>query len=141
MIDSGVVSESWCYTTQLSYRPGDLLGFLNGTERATTCWGARRIGPPGALTFGLNGTTGLYAGWGGGAPRGVGGFTGYRPEHWVFNGTGLCYGDVVGGASRAFGYEVDGVACNFRHGLPIATGEDDTIPGRWICNVYAVAPV
>ena len=111
---------------------------LRGTDRATTCWGARQIGRPGASTFGLNGTSGVYAGWGGCAPRGAGGFTVYRPEHWAFEGTGLCYGDVVGARSRVFGYEVDGVDFSFRHGLPIATGDDGAVPER--TEIVAMAP-
>ncbi len=121
-----------CYKSRIAEDP------LGGTDRATTCWGARRIGRPGAKTFGLNGTTGLYAGWGGCAPRGAGGFTVYRPEHWAFAKTGLCYGDVVGAPPRAFGYEVDGVDYNFRHGLPGATGEDGAIPE--MTEIIAMAP-
>ena len=33
-------------------------------SRTTDSWEAREIGRPGALTFGLNATNGLYAGWG-----------------------------------------------------------------------------
>ena len=65
-------------------------------SRTTGSWEASETGRPGALTFGLNATNGLYAGWGGCAPRGVRGFPVYRPEHWAFAGTGLCYGDLLG---------------------------------------------
>ena len=54
------------------YRGGDV-------TRATNSWEAPEIGRPGAATFGLNATRGLYAGWGGCAPRGVRGFPVYRP--------------------------------------------------------------
>jgi hypothetical protein len=60
----------------------------------------------------------LYAGWGGCAPRGVRGFPVYRPEHWAFAGTGLCYGDLLGADGHAFGYEVDGLDYVIRGGLP-----------------------
>ena len=70
------------------------------------------------MTFGLNATNGLYAGWGGCAPRGVRGFPVYRPEHWAFEGTGLYYGDLLGADGHAFGYEVDGLDYLIRDGLP-----------------------
>jgi hypothetical protein len=90
-------------------------------SRTTGSWEAREIGRPGAQTFGLNATSGLYAGWGGCAPRGVRGFPVYRPEHWAFAGTGLCYGDLLGDQGHAFGYEVDGLEYLIRGGLPEAT--------------------
>ncbi|MDO9414695.1 N,N-dimethylformamidase beta subunit family domain-containing protein [Pararhizobium sp.] len=93
------------------YRGGDV-------TRATNSWEAPEIGRPGASTFGLNATDGVYAGWGGCAPRGVRGFPVYRPEHWAFDGTGLFYGDLIGADSHVFGYEVDGLRYDLRHGLP-----------------------
>ena len=96
-----------------AYRGGDV-------TRATNSWEAPEIGRPGAATFGLNATAGLYAGWGGCAPRGVRGFPIYRPEHWAFSGTGLYYGDVLGADSHVFGYEVDGLDHVIRNGLPEA---------------------
>ena len=90
----------------------------------TDCWEAPEVGRPGARTFGLNATRGMYAGWGGMCPRGAGGFTVYRPDHWAFAGSDLYYGDVFGAASRIFGYEVDGLDHIVRDGLPIPTGAD-----------------
>ena len=95
------------------YRGGDV-------TRATNSWEAPEIGRPGAATFGLNATSGIYVGWGGCAPRGVRGFPVYRPEHWAFAGTGLYYGDVLGADSHVFGYEVDGLDHVIRNGLPEA---------------------
>lgn len=90
----------------------------------TESWEAQEIGRPGSLTFGLNATRGLYAGWSGCSPRGPRGFPIYRPEHWAFEGTGLYYGDVLGAASVIFGYEVDGLDYEIRGGLPhVAPGE------------------
>jgi hypothetical protein len=87
-------------------------------SRTSASWEAPEIGRPGASTFGLNATQGLYTGWGGCAPRGVRGFPIYRPEHWAFDGTGLCYGDLLGAEGHAFGYEVDGLDYVIRGGLP-----------------------
>lgn len=90
----------------------------------TESWEAPEIGRPGSLTFGLNATRGLYAGWSGCSPRGARGFPVYRPGHWAFDGTGLYYGDVLGAPSVIFGYEVDGLDYEIRGGLPyVAAGE------------------
>lgn len=101
-------------------------------SRTTTSWEAAEVGRPGAATFGLNATRGLYAGWGGCAPRGVRGFPVYRPEHWAFAGTGLFYGDVLGEAGHVFGYEVDGLDYVIRGGLPEPTGIEGTPDGLTI---------
>ncbi len=90
----------------------------------TTAWETPQVGRPGAETFGLNGGRGVYTGWGGCMPRASGGFTVYRPEHWVFGGTDLYYGDVFGSEAKVFGYEVDGLEYTVRHGLPYPTYED-----------------
>lgn len=84
----------------------------------TESWEAPEIGRPGAASFGLNATHGLYASWSGCSPRGAKGFPIYRPEHWAFANTGLYYGDILGSASRIFGYEVDGLPYEIRGGLP-----------------------
>ncbi len=100
---------------------------LRDTEQrhlTTSCWEAEPVGRPGAATFGLTALRGVYAGWGGCVPRGPGGFTVYRPDHWLFAGTDLYYGDVFGGAARIFGYEVDGLDYVVREGLPHPTGAD-----------------
>ncbi len=90
----------------------------------TESWEAAEIGRPGALTFGLNATRGLYASWSGCSPRGAKGFPVYRPDHWAFEGTGLYYGDVLGAKSVIFGYEVDGLDYEIKGGLPyVASGE------------------
>jgi hypothetical protein len=99
---------------------------FNDPERrhlTTNAWEAPEVGRPGASTFGLNALRGVYVGWGGCVPRGPGGFTVYRPEHWAFAGSDLYYGDVLGGASKIFGYEVDGLDYTFRDGLPFPTAD------------------
>jgi hypothetical protein len=101
-------------------------------SRTTSSWEASETGRPGALTFGLNATDGLYAGWGACAPRGVRGFPVYRPEHWAFDGTGLCYGDLLGAQGHAFGYEVDGLDYVIRGGLPEPSETSGAPPGLQI---------
>ena len=41
-------------------------------------------------------------------PRGVGGFTVFRNDHWMFEGTGLRYGDLLGADHGVVGYETVG---------------------------------
>ncbi len=89
----------------------------------TGAWEIPEIGFPGARTFGVNGLEGVYAGLGNCVGRGSGGFTIYRPEHWAFENAHVGYGDVLGAASRIFGYEVDGLDHVVRGGLPFPTGK------------------
>ena len=108
---------------------------LIGTDRAhlvTTAWEAPPVSWPGTQTFGANGLKGIYAGVGRCVGQGSGGFTVYRPNHWALRGTQLGYGDLLGAASRIFGYEVDGVDYRMEDGLPFATGRDGADPAMEI---------
>lgn len=98
----------------------------------TTHWDAAVLGRPGAKTFGLNASQGVYAGWGLCCPRSSGAFTVYRPEHWAFDGTDLYYGDELGREAKVFGYEVDGLDYIIREGLPYPTYRDGAIEGTEI---------
>jgi hypothetical protein len=115
-------------TRQICYKhQAESMDPVRGTAQKhllTTAWDDRAVSRPGALTFGLNASSGIYAGWGGCVPRGSGGFTVYRPEHWAFEGTDLYYGDQLGADARVFGYEVDGCEYTIRGGLPYADGTD-----------------
>ncbi|RVD40864.1 hypothetical protein EN746_32395, partial [Mesorhizobium sp. M8A.F.Ca.ET.023.02.2.1] len=117
-----------------AYRGGDV-------TRATNSWEAPEIGRPGAATFGLNATRGLYAGWGGCAPRGVRGFPVYRPEHWAFAGTGIYYGDLLGADSHVYGYEVDGLDFEIRGGLPYPTATSGAPDGLQVLAVGMASQV
>ena len=57
---------------------------------------------------------------------GSGAFTTHRPEHWVFEGTGLKRGDEFGGKGSIVGYECDGCHLEWKDGLPFPTHEDGT---------------
>jgi hypothetical protein len=93
---------------------------MAGSARITSYWDDPRVGRPAVATMGLTGAAGVYAGWSRCAAHGTGGFVIFRPEHWVMAGTGLGYGDVLGAASKIFGYEVDGIDYVMTHGLPEA---------------------
>ncbi|OWU86671.1 hypothetical protein ATO6_07820 [Oceanicola sp. 22II-s10i] len=89
----------------------------------TTSWEGRGVEWPGAGTVGVNGCHGMYASWGGFAPKGSRGFTVYRPDHWALKGTDLRYADVFGAEAGIFGYEVDGLNYTFHQGLPYPVQE------------------
>lgn len=48
----------------------------------------------------------------------------HRPEHWIFEGTGLKRGDEFGGKDTIVGYECDGCELEWRGGLPYPTHRD-----------------
>ncbi|HEY5818799.1 MAG TPA: N,N-dimethylformamidase beta subunit family domain-containing protein [Mesorhizobium sp.] len=115
--------------------------YQGDVTRATNSWEAPEIGRPGALTFGLNASNGVYVGWGGCAPRGMRGFPVYRPEHWAFAGAGLYYGDMLGADSHVFGYEVDGLDHEIRGGLPYPTATSGAPEGLQILAVGLASQV
>jgi hypothetical protein len=88
-------------------------------------WSDRRIDRPETWTTGLTFTRGGYSRYGLGVPRASGAYTVWRPEHWVFEGTELRYGDALGLDDVIVAYEVDG--CELRtgdDGLPAPTHAD-----------------
>jgi len=100
---------------------------VRGTERQhllTDAWDSLNVQYPSAHTVGVSGAKGVYASWGNFSPRNSKGFTVYRPEHWVFDGTNLNYSEVFGGEANIFAYEVDGLDYTFHYGLPYPTGTD-----------------
>jgi hypothetical protein len=104
----------------LSHRSGCA---LCGTGPATVTWRAA----------GLPENTSLGAGFALGAWRGVdrdpGAFTVFKPDHWVFSGTGLRRGDRFGDAAdeKLLFYETSGVAYTLDNcGNPVPTGSDGT---------------
>jgi len=67
-------------------------------------------------------------------------FTVHRPDHWLFDGTGLKRGDTFGSKDTVVGYECDGCEIAWRDGLPYPTHADGTprsfailatCPARW----------
>lgn len=114
-------------TRQVCYKYTAAQDPLTDTPQAhlvTGAWEAAPVDRPGALTFGVNGLRGVYAGLGNCVGNGPGGFIVYRPGHWTLARAGVGYGDVLGASSRIFGYEVDGLEYRFDDGLPYPTGAD-----------------
>jgi hypothetical protein len=100
-----------------------------GTDRIgelTSLWSDHEVGRPENHLTGVSFTRGGYHRIGKVVANGLGGYTIYRPDHWMFEGTGLGYGDVLGADVTLVGYECDGCDFTTRDGLPYPTGSDGT---------------
>jgi hypothetical protein len=125
--------------TCFKYRAGEDPVAGTPDERLLTGpWSDRRIGRPEPTTTGLTFTRGGYSRYGLGVPRGSGAYTVWRPDHWIFEGTRLRYGDAIGLADAIVAYEVDGCELTTGDdGLPTPThadGAPDTL------EILATAP-
>ena len=100
-----------------------------GTERQpelTSIWSDHLIERPENHMTGVSFARGGYHRIGKRATAGAGGYTIHRANHWMFEGTGLGYGDVLGAGTTTVGYECDGCDFTYRDGLPFPTGVDGT---------------
>ena len=100
-----------------------------GTDRQaelTSMWSDHLLDRPENHMTGVSFTRGGYHRIGKRVTYGAGGYTLHRPEHWIFDGTGLDYGDVLGAGATIVGYECDGCDFTYRDGLPYPTGVDGT---------------
>jgi len=111
-----------CYKSEARER--DPVMGTTQQRRLTSNWEDPLVSWPGAHTFGLNASYGMYAHVGAQVAHSSGGFTVYRPDHWALAGTDLGYGDVLGAGAKVLGYEVDGLDYTFRDGLPYPTFSD-----------------
>ncbi len=90
-------------------------------------WADPIVGRPETAILGAGSAWGLYHRFGQATPRGVGGFIVYRDDHWLFDGTGLRYGDVLGARDGVVGYETVGCRIQFdEYQLPVRAGDDGT---------------
>jgi len=88
---------------------------------ATGYWSSHYAGRPETQLTGLSTWYGGFSGRGDAfpnTPKGGRGYVIYRPEHWVFEGSGLSYGDYLGNASGIVAYELDGCPLRMENGLP-----------------------
>lgn len=106
-------------------------------------WADPLVGRPENQLLGAGSAWGLYNRFGQAVKWGSGAFTVYRPDHWMFAGTGLGYGDLLGSHDQVVGYET--VGCKLAlddYQLPIAAGGDggpaDNDPS--LVEVVAVTP-
>ncbi|MFL6070663.1 MAG: N,N-dimethylformamidase beta subunit family domain-containing protein [Actinomycetes bacterium] len=128
--------------TMVSYKGDAQSDPLYGTEQqhlVSTLWCSDLVGRPENHLTGVSFSRGGYIRMGEAVPRASGGLTAWRPEHWVFAGSDLHYGDLFGVKDFIAVYEVDG--CEFtlseEDGLPVPTGRDGT-PADF--EILATAP-
>jgi hypothetical protein len=95
-------------------------------DRLTSLWSDHLVGRPENHMTGVSFARGGYHRIGRAVADGAGGYTVCRPDHWVFDGTEVGYGDLIGADSVVVGYECDGCDLTLRDGLPVATGVDGT---------------
>jgi hypothetical protein len=93
----------------------------------TGMWSDPVVGRPETAFLGAGSAWGMYSRFGDATPRGSGAFTVYRNDHWLFAGTGLRYGDLLGADFGVVGYETVGCRLTFdEYQLPIPAGGDGT---------------
>ncbi|MDQ6526376.1 hypothetical protein RB608_22335 [Nocardioides sp. LHD-245] len=98
-----------------------------GTPLQSGMWSDRVVGRPENRLTGVSFTRGGYVRAGQATPRGSGGYHVWRPGHWVFEGTDLRYGDLLGAKHGVVGYEADGCELTYGpDGLPAPTHADGT---------------
>jgi hypothetical protein len=109
----------------------------------TGMWCDPAVGRPERRFLGAASMYGLYARFGQATPRGVPGFVVYRPDHWMLEGTGLRYGDVLGADDGVVGYECVGTKVTLDElNLPVAVLDPalpyDTLPDQ--VEIVALTP-
>jgi hypothetical protein len=111
--------------TSYKYRADDPVVGTPQEHLLSGAWWDRRIGRPETSTTGLTFSRGGYSRYGLGVPRASGAYTVHRPDHWLFEGTDLRYGDALGLADTIVAYEVDGCELTTGpDGLPAPTHVD-----------------
>lgn len=122
--DGGRAMVSWkdAYTEDPHYESGD-------HSLLSTMWCNRLVGRPENRLTGVSFAYGGYARFFDQFVDGDGAYTMHRPEHWLFEGTGLERGDLLGAKDRIVSYEADGCEMALKDGLPAPTHRDGTPEG------------
>ncbi|MCH2201291.1 MAG: hypothetical protein MK102_04950 [Fuerstiella sp.] len=102
----------------------------------STLWSNQLVDRPENELTGVSFNYGGYHRFGS-VPLGAGGYTIHRPEHWIFEGTELRWGDLLGAQHKIVGYECDGCEFVLENGLPVPTHRDRTPEGF---EILASAP-
>ena len=103
-----------------------IFGARQGNATLSTLWSHHLVKRPENQLTGVGFLWGGYHRSHGQLMDGSGAFTVHRPEHWLFEGTGLKRGDAFGGKDTIVGYECDGCQLVWKDGLPIPTYRDGT---------------
>jgi len=122
--DGGNALTCW----KQNYHSDPVYGARAGMASLSSLWSHHLLGRPENQLTGVGFLWGGYHRSHGQFMDGSGAFTVHRPEHWLFDGTGLKPGDAVGGKHTVVGYECDGCEIEWRDGLPFPTGKDGTPP-------------
>lgn len=111
-----------------------------GHPLLSTLWSHHLVKRPENQLTGVGFLRGGFHRFRDGIPDGSGAYTVHRPNHWIFQGTGLEEGMEFGGANTIVGYECDGCEFTMVDGRPVPTGRDGTpknftilgtAPARW----------
>ncbi len=103
--------------------------YKSNPKLLTTLWCSRLINRPENQLTGVSYAYGGYHRFFDQFRDGSGAYTVHRPNHWIFEGTGLRQGDLFGAANKIVGYECDGCLFELQDGLPVATHRDGTPDG------------
>lgn len=133
--DEGTALVSWKqrYVMDPVYPSGD-------HRLLSTLWSHHLVDRPENQLTGVGFLFGGYHRSHGQFMDGKGSYTVHRPDHWLFEGTGLKRGDAFGGRDTIVGYECDGCEFELQDGLPVPTHRDGTpdnflilgsCPARW----------
>ena len=123
-----------------NYHSDPVYGARGSRASLSSLWSHHLVGRPENQLTGVGFLWGGYHLSHGQYMDGSGAFTVHRPEHWLFEGTGVGRGDAIGGKHTVVGYECDGCEIEWREGLPFPTGSDGTpkgfqilgtAPARW----------
>ena len=123
-----------------NYHSDPVYGERKGYSKLTSLWSHHLVERPENQLTGVGFLWGGYHRSHGQYMDGSGAFTVHRPDHWLFEGTGLKRGDSFGGKDTIVGYECDGCELIWKDGLPFPTFRDGTpetfvvlgtAPARW----------
>lgn len=103
----------------------------------TGLWCDPALGRPETHMTGVSTAFAGYARFGRSTPRGMRGFVVQRPEHWVFDGTDIMWGDAIGVDGCLAGFELCGCDVQLVNNRITATGRFGTPANT---EVLAVAP-
>lgn len=120
--DNGRALTSW----KQNYHSDPVYQARAGYALLSTLWSHYLIGRPENELTGVGFLWGGYHRSHGQYMNGSGAFTVQRPDHWIFEGTGLKRGDEFGGKDTIVGYECDGCEMIWKDGLPYPTHRDGT---------------
>jgi len=120
--DGGAALTCW----KQNYHSDPVYGARAGYETLSSLWSHALIKRPENELTGVGFLWGGYHKSHGQLMDGSGAFTVHRPDHWIYEGTGLKRGDSFGGKDTIVGYECDGCELDWREGLPFPTHRDGT---------------